>query len=207
MPHYHHRTTSSGSSLDLIPPSTPPPTTISELESRTFATLKRRNVIPSVDSSIRLIQCASCKDTSRSNNGKRNGGSTSSSVQTTINMGLVKCLIAQPRFLSVTLTDSEPASILLEKRLQQMFDPADVLLGSKDDILIPITLDLQELPLESTGIVCGVAGRLLGGTSGGIGPAVEMSYLSTARAGTVMVAEDELDRALATLKSMENGVH
>ena len=81
-----------------------------------------------------------------------------------------------------------------------------MLLGSKDDFLIPITLDLRELPLESTGIVCGVAGRLVGGTAGLLESPVEMSYLSTARAGTVMVAEDELARALAALRGAENGV-
>jgi hypothetical protein len=32
-----------------------------------------------------------------------------------------------------------------------------------------------------------------------------MSYLSTARAGTVMVAEQELDRALDALRGAENG--
>jgi len=84
-----------------------------------------------------------------------------------------------------------------------MFDAdADMLLGNKDDVLIPIILDLRGLPVESTGIVCGVAGRLVGGTkgicSGGDG-AVEMSYLSTARAGTVMVAENDISRAVAAL--------
>lgn len=84
-----------------------------------------------------------------------------------------------------------------------MFDAdADILLGSKEDVLIPIVLDLRGLPVDSTGIVCGVAGRLVGNTKGGLTDnmeAVEMSYLSTARAGTVMVAEDDIDRAVAAL--------
>jgi hypothetical protein len=33
-----------------------------------------------------------------------------------------------------------------------------------------------------------------------------MSYLSTARAGTVMVAEEELNRALGALRGAENSV-
>lgn len=81
-----------------------------------------------------------------------------------------------------------------------------MLLGSKDDILIPITLDLRGLPLESTGIVCGVASRLVGGTTAGLEGPVEMSYLSTARAGTVMVAEEEIERAIWALRGAENGV-
>jgi hypothetical protein len=97
-------------------------------------------------------------------------------------------------------------------------------------VLVPITLDLRELPLEASGIVCGVAGRLAqgtkkqgfgqgspvegpgerekssGGGSGGGGDAdpdgggTEISFLSTARAGTVIVKESELDRALRALE-------
>jgi hypothetical protein len=162
-----------------------------------------------VDSSIRLIQCAGRKDPSRtgssSSNGNRN--SSTSAADDALHLGLVKCLITPrcPRFLSLTLTDTEPASLLLDHTLLPNFS-YDVLLGSKDDFLIPITLDLRELPLESTGIVCGVAGRLVGGTAqGALENSVEMSYLSTARAGTVMVGEDELQRALAALRGAENG--
>jgi hypothetical protein len=83
-----------------------------------------------------------------------------------------------------------------------MFGNDDVLLGSKEDVLIPIVLDLRGLPVDSTGIVCGVAGKLVGGTSGTYfdkNEAVEMSYLSTARAGTVIVAEEDLSRAVEAL--------
>ncbi|KAI9822590.1 MAG: hypothetical protein M1827_000309 [Pycnora praestabilis] len=194
----HHRNASSTSSFDIPPPSTPPPTTISELETRTFALLKRRNVLPQVDPEIRLVQCAGRKDFSP--------GGGSGLNESKLHLGLIKCLINKPRFLSLTLTDTEPASILLEKRLIPQFGSEEVLLGSKEDILIPITLDLRELPLEATGIVCGVAGRLVGGTSGQLQDAVEMSYLSTARAGTVMVGEFELERALEALRGGENGV-
>lgn len=118
-------------------------------------------------------------------------------------LGLVKCLVSRPQFLSVTLTDAEPASLLLQKEMLGLFGSDDVLLGSKEDVLIPIVLDLRGLPVDSTGIVCGVAGRLVGGTSGKGGyfdaGAIEMSYLSTARAGTVIVAEEDLARAVAAL--------
>ena len=90
---------------------------------------------------------------------------------------------------------------------------------------MPITLDLRELPLEASGIVCGVAGRLAQGTKmqelgqgspvvgpggreksssgGGTDPdggGTEISFLSTARAGTVIVKESELDRAMRALE-------
>ncbi|KAF2090893.1 hypothetical protein K490DRAFT_71197 [Saccharata proteae CBS 121410] len=206
----HTRNHSSTSSFDIPPPGTPPPATISELQTRTFALLKRRNIVFAVDQAIQLVQCAGSKDpTTRPRSGGSNGvgRGCSGSPEDTLHLGLVKCLIGMPhpQFLSLTLTDAEPASLLLEKRLLPNFAD-DVLLGSKEDILIPITLDLRDLPLESTGIVCGVAGRLVGGTASAFDDAVEMSYLSTARAGTVMVAEAELKRALEALHGAENGV-
>ncbi|KAF2497154.1 hypothetical protein BU16DRAFT_458257 [Lophium mytilinum] len=207
-PSHHRRNHSSTSSFDTQAPGTPPPATISELQIRTFATLKRRNIVPTVNPSLRLIQCAGRKDPSRTGSSNGNRSSTTSAADDALHLGLVKCLITPPcpRFLSLTLTDTEPASLLLDHTLLPNF-AQDVLLGSKDDFLIPITLDLRELPLESTGIVCGVAGRLVGGTAqGALENSVEMSYLSTARAGTVMVGEDELHRALAALRGAENGV-
>jgi hypothetical protein len=136
----------------------------------------------------------------------RNRNSMSTSTDDALHLGLVKCLISapSPKFLSLTLTDTEPASLLLDHTLLHNFAP-DTLLGTKGDYLSPISLDLRNLPFESTGIVCGVAGRLVGGTTKGLEQPVEMSYLSTARAGTVMVAEEELDRALDALRGAEAG--
>lgn len=185
--------------FEVQPPGTPPPATVSELQARTFATLKRRNIVPTVDSKVRLVQCASRRDSQ--SNGSANP------AEDALHLGLVKCLVSSPcpKFLSLTLADSEPASLLIDHTLLPKFTQ-DVLLGSKDEYLIPITLDLRDLPTESTGIVCGVAGRLVGETSEGFQEPVEMTYLSTARAGTVMVSEGELERALKALRGAENGV-
>ncbi|USP72799.1 hypothetical protein yc1106_00073 [Curvularia clavata] len=197
----------SAASLEVQPPTTPPPTTISELQIRTFATLKRRNIVPTVDSSIRLVQCAGRRDSNNDMHQARNRNSRTSVADDALHLGLVKCLITQPypKFLSLTLTDTESAALLLDHTLLPHF-PQDALLGSRDEFLTPITLDLRDLPVESTGIVCGVAGRLVGETTSPLQDPVEMSYLSTARAGTVMVAEEELDRALGALRGAENGV-
>ncbi|KAF2826784.1 hypothetical protein CC86DRAFT_20542 [Ophiobolus disseminans] len=204
---YHHGRKHSGTSLEVQPPSTPPPTTISELQTRTFATLKRRNIVPTVDRDIRLVLCAGRRDSANGMSQNRNRNSMTSAADDALHLGLVKCLIAPPypRFLSLTLTDTEAASLLVDHTLLPNFTQ-DILLGSKNEYLTPITLDLRDLPVESTGIVCGVAGRLVGATSGPLDTAVEMSYLSTARAGTVMVAEGELDRTLGALRGAENGV-
>ena len=185
--------------FEVQPPGTPPPATVSELQDRTFATLKRRNIVPTVDSKIRLVQCGSRRYSQSNGNGNP--------AEDALHLGLVKCLISSPcpKFLSLTLADCEPASLLIDHALISNFSQ-DVLLGSRDEYLIPITLDLRDLPMESTGIVCGVAGRLLGETSEGFQEPVEMSYLSTARAGTVMVKADEQDRALKALRGVENGL-
>jgi len=150
-------------------------------------------VVPQVCKDTKLVLCAGRRLSRKNNSGDDQG----------LKLGLIKCLVSRPQFMSVTLTDAEPASLLLEKDMLGMFDSdSDILLGSKEDHLIPILLDLRGLPIDSTGIVCGVAGRLVGGTKGGLldgTDAVEMSYLSTARAGTVMVIENDIDRAMAVL--------
>jgi len=174
--------------LDVVP-RTPPPETRAEVQVKTFAILKRHNIKPEVHSEINIVLCA----------GQRGSKASDDSLY----LGLVRCLIRQPKFLSLTITETEPPSLFLEKGLVDCFPQTDVLLGNMSDILVPIILDLRQLPLDSTGIVCGVAGKLAGGNMGQFNmlPPVEMSYLSTAMAGFVMVADDELEQALQALES------
>ncbi|KAJ5343976.1 hypothetical protein MYU51_002053 [Penicillium brevicompactum] len=232
---------------DLIPPRTPPPSTLAELQSRTFATLHNRQITPTVDPDLRLVQCAAHHEYHSSE-------SSMSILRDALTTVLV---VDNPRFLSLTLASLDPAaSLLLEKRLLPRFarhgdyeDGSGLLLGSKEDHLIPITLDLRDLPLEASGIVCGVAGRLAeaarplhspspsalssaSSVTGSVprlfesfgtrlteptpahnlaplshlpanveGEAVEISFLSTARAGTIIVGEHELMRAVAELRT------
>ncbi|KAF7521527.1 hypothetical protein PCG10_008306 [Penicillium crustosum] len=252
---------------DLIPPGTPPPSTLGELQTRTFNNLRKHQITPSVDNSLRLVQCAAHHEY----HSQESSMSILRDALTTV------LLVDEPRFLSLTLAALDPAaSLLLEKRLLPRFarqsvssrgtrlyeDGSGLLLGSKEDHLIPITLDLRDLPLEASGIVCGVAGRLaaaathplsshagsinsgdssvVGSVPGlfdsfgarlaalsidksstsapshGLQPlphsthhlqpdvdvadAVEISFLSTARAGTIIVGEDELKRAIDALE-------
>ncbi|KAL8711420.1 MAG: hypothetical protein Q9220_004078 [cf. Caloplaca sp. 1 TL-2023] len=187
----HDRNKSSSSSLGPIPPATPPPATMDELQTRLFALLKRREIVPRVDTDIRLLQCA----------GRRDSASSHVNGESGLQNGLAKCLLYRPCFLSLTLVQTEPASLLLDRRLIPNFDFDSVLLGNKEDLLVPIMLDLQPLPLEASGIVCGVAGRLAKPSASGIlMDAIEMSYLSTARTGTVMVVEKDLQHAMEALR-------
>ncbi|PYI22868.1 hypothetical protein BO99DRAFT_324972 [Aspergillus violaceofuscus CBS 115571] len=252
----------SASSLSS-PPATPPPSSLDELQVRTFSSLRKNHIIPSVDRSLRLVHCAAHHQFS----------SNTSSIEILREALTTTLIVDKPRFLSLTLTAADPAaSLLLEKRLLPRFshgnsttadedDESSLLLGSKEEILVPIMLDLRKLPLEATGIVCGVASRLAdatharddedtdvstflsrsyngSGTSldsafkpflssswGSGGPvrplgldasvathrlqpdmdlsmdAVEISFLSTARAGTILVGEHELHRAVDALEA------
>jgi hypothetical protein len=173
----HHRSASSHS----IPPSTPPPTSVSELQRRTFATLGRNGITPLVHHDLPLMHCA---------------GHSSASHALALRVGITTLLVHPPRFLSLTMTATESPALLIQRESFGIFPP-DVLLGNRETILIPITLDLNPLPFEASGIVCGVAGRLVG-TGGPMG--MEMSYLSTARAGVVMVEEDQVAGAVKALE-------
>ncbi|KAJ5176866.1 uncharacterized protein N7482_002743 [Penicillium canariense] len=246
---------------EVIPPLTPPPSSVAELQTRTFENLRKHQILPAVDDSLRLVQCAAHHQYNREE----------SSMSILRNALTTVLLVDEPRFLSLTLAALDPAaSLLLEKRLLPRFarqsdyeDGSGLLLGSKEDYLIPIMLDLRDLPLEASGIVCGVAGRLAEATNGSsrsvtsgnasiasgndssviasvsklfdtfgtrlalgdkkskpssqhqLAPtthhlkpdldasadAVEISFLSTARAGTIIVGEDELQRAIDALEA------
>ncbi|KAB8205326.1 hypothetical protein BDV34DRAFT_225487 [Aspergillus parasiticus] len=251
------------------PPPTPPPSSLDELQTRTFSSLRKNSITPSVDRSLRLVQCAV----------HHRDSSDVSSISILRDALTIALVVDKPRFLSLTMTAADPAaSLLLEQRLLPRFssdptfpaepdDETSLLLGSKEEILVPIMLDLRKLPLEATGIVCGVAGRLAYathargdditdgsstimshsfngfssfddtmnrffsssvGSGGPVKPptpgsgrklsngslthhlqpdsdssieAVEISFLSTARAGTIIVGEHELQRAVDALEA------
>ena len=168
-----------------------------------------------MDSSIRLANCAGSREYNPANEERLKNDL----LQVLLATGAIDPestdddLDFSAKFLSLTITASEPISILLEHRLLDRLGGS--LLGAKnsDDALVPITLDLRDLPLEATGIVCGVAGRLAQGhtdadvemTSGspssmGGGEPIEISFLSTVRAGTVVVREGQLERAVRALE-------
>ncbi|KAK4137536.1 hypothetical protein BT67DRAFT_431804 [Trichocladium antarcticum] len=111
-------------------------------------------------------------------------------IDTKLYTAVVSALVAQPRFLSLTLAHEDPPSLLLDRRLLGLFGAAligpitiadgDGLGGRRRDGrpggggeeedeggegeeggLVPVFLDLADLPFEATGIVSGVAGRLV----------------------------------------------
>ena len=115
-------------------------------------------------------------------------------------VGLVSALAQRPKFLSLTLAQDDAPSLLLDKSLLQLF--GNSIAGDTEGDLVPIFLDLSNLPLESTGIVCGVAGKLVDEMrlqDPAASHTSELSYLSTARAGAVILGSEGSARALEAL--------
>ncbi|EKD13332.1 hypothetical protein MBM_08415 [Drepanopeziza brunnea f. sp. 'multigermtubi' MB_m1] len=213
----HSRIPSATSSLSSSmsagePPPSPPPSNVAELQVRTFSQLKKRNVVPFIEPDLHLVQCSGKEilpeddyprfnvngHSSRSNgngNGHGEQGSWLSTIDPKFYIGLVSALINQPRFLSITLAQDDAPSLLVDKSLLWLF--GNSVIGDADGDLVPIFLDLGGLPAESTGIVCGVAGQLCSGFGGGEGG--ELSYLSTARAGAVILSSEGSARAMSQL--------
>ncbi|TWU72158.1 hypothetical protein ED733_003766 [Metarhizium rileyi] len=189
------------------PPGTPPPSTDDELQLRTFDLLHKRDISPYVDDGLELVQCSGREISQladayghRSSISRHvvtdNRHSWIENVDTKLYASLISVLVSQPRFISITLAHEDPPSLLIDKKLLGLF--SDSLVGDMDNILIPIFLDLLNLPSEVTGIICGVSGRLVDDMK--MTATSELSYLSTARAGVVILPEEQSTRALSILK-------
>ncbi|RDL36449.1 Uncharacterized protein BP5553_05801 [Venustampulla echinocandica] len=195
-------------------PSTPPPTNVPDLQARTFSHLKKRSVVPFVEPNLHLVQCSGKEILSgddylnrnmngNSSNGNHNGHSWLDNIDPKLYIGIVSALVQRPRFLSITLAQDDAPSLLLDKNLLYLF--GNSIAGDMDCDLVPIFLDLANLPFESTGIVCGVAGKLVDEMRGlqainqEEGSLPELSYSSTARAGAVVLSCEESVRALSIL--------
>ncbi|KAI1079328.1 ACT domain-containing protein [Whalleya microplaca] len=199
-----------GMSQGSEPPSTPPPSNVAELQTRTFELLKKRNVVPYISPNLSLVQCSGRRlvdynrrpSTGRqqpTGNGHRR--SWLDNVDTKLYTSLISVLAQQPRFLSITLAQEDAPSLLLDKELLGVF--GDSLVGDTEGDLVPVFLDLVNLPLEATGIVSGVAGRLVSEMRMvETGVSSELSYLSTARAGAVILSNEQSLKALEVLKSL-----
>ncbi|KAI1365855.1 ACT domain-containing protein [Xylaria arbuscula] len=205
----HGRAKSHGSE----PPSTPPPSSVAELQKRTFDLLKKRNVFPYISDGLSLVQCSG-RDVSElidlSSRRHHQGWSTNSNghrtswldnMDTKLYTSLIAVLAGQPKFLAITLALEDAPSLLLDKTLLNVF--GDSLVGDTEGDLVPIFLDLVDLPLEATGIVSGVAGKLVEEMRMmETGVSAELSYLSTARAGAVILSNEQSMKALEVLKPL-----
>ncbi|KAF7547332.1 hypothetical protein G7046_g9034 [Stylonectria norvegica] len=197
------------SSRASSPPNTPPPSNVGELQARTFGLLRKRNIAPYIAEGLELVQCSGREisqlssayqrpSVSRQPPASTRRPSWADNVDTKLYTCIIAALVSQPRFMSITLAQEDPPSLLLDKTLLDVF--GDTLVGDTEGRLIPIFLDLANLPFEVTGIVCGVAGRLVQDMQ--MAESSELSYLSTARAGAVILSEEQSIRALGILQPL-----
>jgi ACT domain len=183
-----------------------------DVQTRAFDTLKKSSVLPMVLDGLHLVHCSGKEldpitdevyDTRHTAGRHTNGHSPRKKTWVdTVDPKLYACLtsalVADPKFISVTLAQGDPPSLLLDKSLLSLF--ADSIIGDTEDKQVPIFLDLVKLPVEIIGIVCGVAGRLVRDMQ--MAASAELSYLSTARAGVVILPEEQAGKALDILRSL-----
>ncbi|KAI6782440.1 uncharacterized protein J7T54_001297 [Emericellopsis cladophorae] len=194
---------------------TPPPLESSaeiDVQTRAFDTLKKTSVLPQVIDDLHLVHCSGKEldpitdevydtrhTTGRHTNGHKPRKKTwVDTVDPKLYTCLISALVAEPKFISVTLAQGDPPSLLLDKSLLPLF--ADSIVGDTDNKQVPIFLDLVKLPVEIIGIVCGVAGRLVRDMQ--MEASAELSYLSTARAGVVILPEEQAGKALDILRPL-----
>lgn len=200
-----------GNSSFSAPPSTPPPSNVAELQQRTFKQLKKRSVVPFIVPDLHLVQCSG-KEMASSGYSRpgSNGGNGLvpkhphwlDGLDAKFYLALISTLTTHPRFLSLTLSAEDTPSLLLDKGLLGVF--GDSVVGDIEGLMVPIFLDLSNLPPESTGIVCGVAGTLVEDMRLS-SLAKDLSYLSTAKAGAVMLGSEGSERALKVLLPLLQG--
>jgi hypothetical protein len=167
--------------------------TSNDLEIKTFELLKKNNIIPKLDTDIKLVLT-----------GARSGDSVEILKQTAESISRLNTEsikndnnISFPKYFAITRTPTEEIGLLLpydDIELSKLKFSKVNMMGSLQDYYYPIFIDLKKLPLDLKGIVAGMASKLLRIKID------EMSYLSLGRSGFVLIpdmfketVEDELD--------------
>lgn len=112
---------------------------------------------------------------------------------------------AVPPYFAITRSSSSEVSLILPgssyERAIMGFDSRSII-GLNLDVITPITVDLTELPLDSTGIVAGLASSLLENTSLASDLSAEvlqMNYLSMARSAIILIPQENVNVATSML--------
>lgn len=114
-----------------------------------------------------------------------------------------------PDYFAITRTSINEVSLILPKSARKrelMGFSTNNIIGSDQDVIVPITIDLYKLPLDSTGIVAGLASKIINGirdTPELVGSPFEMNYLSMARSAIVMIPRENLDVVTKILKEID----
>ncbi|OBA24485.1 hypothetical protein METBIDRAFT_37765 [Metschnikowia bicuspidata var. bicuspidata NRRL YB-4993] len=115
---------------------------------------------------------------------------------------------AVPDYFAITRSSFNEISLILpgssKQRALMGFDFRSII-GSALDVIIPVTVDLSKLPIDSAGIVAGLASSLWESVRSLNEPATErfdMNYLSMARSGVIMIPRENLDVVTRMVKNM-----
>lgn len=93
-------------------------------------------------------------------------------------------------YFAITHPGTGPVSVLVPKHQPPRWQlTADVLQGSADDAFVLLAIDLRQLPMDTKGIIAGVALRLLEKVDRSAG-VFEMVYMSMGLSAVVLVAEE-----------------
>lgn len=151
------------------------------LASNAFQLFKQSNIHPRINNKANLLLT-----------GARSGEVTNTILKTAKNIASGNI----PEYFCITRTSINEVSLLLPKSSRErslMGFNSKNLIGSIQDVIIPITVDLYKLPLDSTGIVAGLASKIINGVkSFQADIPFEMNYLSMAQSAIVMVPKENL---------------
>lgn len=164
-----------------------------DIEQKAFVLFNDANVTPIINKSTKLLLT-----------GSRLGEVSKTLLKTATNLASIDIQSESfPEYFAVTRTSLNEVSLLLpksSKKRAKLGFPSKCIIGSTQDAIIPITIDLNALPLDSTGIVAGLASRLLRGSKTRSQFPLEMSYLSMARSGIVMVPQEDIELITSILE-------
>lgn len=145
--------------------------------------LKDTQTRPHISSNIKLLLT-----------GSRSGEVTNTIVKAATIIATDKV----PPYFSITRTSINEVSLILPKsqktRASLGFSASDII-GSELDVIVPIIVDLSLLPFDSPGIVAGLASKIMWGVDklpNYVSYPFEMNYLSMARAGIIMIPEENV---------------
>jgi hypothetical protein len=154
------------------------------LEDKTFSLFQEARIKPAIHSDMKLLLT----------------GARSGEVNSTI-MKTAKILTSAstiPAYFAITRTSINEVSLILpkssKKRRLMGFDVKNII-GSTQDVIIPISIDFHKLPLDCTGLVAGVASKLLNGIKqlSSEENLFEMNYFSMARSGIIMIPQENVE--------------
>lgn len=166
------------------------------LDVRAFELFEESHIVPEIENTKLLLTGA-------------RAGQSADVITTTAN-ALAKCHINDVSedfadYFAITRTSSREVALLLPKSSRiraRLGYQSKCLVGSTSDIVVPIKIDLSKLPVDSKGIVAGIALKLLKKADEGAleGP-FEMSYLSMAKSAIVMIPKENSEAATQIFQS------